>query len=250
MAVATTRWAILEGGRCDGTEEGGYPRRRRPRSGRRQRGHRPKRRRPKKKAAASTKPAPAAKKAPAKKTAAKKAAAKKAAPAKKAPAAQKKAAAKKAAAGQEPPLRPRRRRPRRSPTSSGTAPAPAPPKRPATGPYAKEAKFLDEQRALLLEERAVYQGQAVDLRAEADSLALEREPGDVQFDEESGEGGTVTVDRERNWPCRPRPGRRWRRSTTPAQDRPQDLRRLRALLPAHPESPTARPPVRPAVRGL
>ena len=40
--------------------------------------------------------------------------------------------------------------------------------------------------------------QAVDLRAEADSLALEREPGDVQFDEESGEGGTVTVDRERN----------------------------------------------------
>ncbi len=51
---------------------------------------------------------------------------------------------------------------------------------------------------LLLEERAVYAGQAVDLRAEADSLALEREPGDVQFDEESGEGGTVTVDRERN----------------------------------------------------
>ncbi|MGD0312316.1 MAG: TraR/DksA family transcriptional regulator [Acidimicrobiales bacterium] len=77
-------------------------------------------------------------------------------------------------------------------------PAPAPPKRPTVGPYAKEAKFLDEQRALLLEERSIYSGQAVDLRAEADSLALEREPGDVQFDEESGEGGTVTVDRERN----------------------------------------------------
>ena len=29
-------------------------------------------------------------------------------------------------------------------------------------------------------------------------MALEREPGDVQFDEESGEGGTVAVDRERN----------------------------------------------------
>jgi DnaK suppressor protein len=72
------------------------------------------------------------------------------------------------------------------------------PKRPTVGPYAKDAKFLDEQRVLLLEERAVYSGQAVDLRAEADSLALEREPGDVQFDEESGEGGTVTVDRERN----------------------------------------------------
>ncbi len=66
------------------------------------------------------------------------------------------------------------------------------------GPYAKEPKFLDEQRVLLLEERGIYKGQATDLRAEADSLALEREPGDVQFDEESGEGGTVTVDRERN----------------------------------------------------
>jgi DnaK suppressor protein len=78
------------------------------------------------------------------------------------------------------------------------AAVPPAPKRPTTGPYAKEPKFLDEQRALLLEERSIYKGQAVDLRAEADSLALEREPGDVQFDEESGEGGTVTVDRERN----------------------------------------------------
>jgi len=75
---------------------------------------------------------------------------------------------------------------------------PEPPKRPTVGPYAKEPKFLDAQRVLLLEERGIYSGQAVDLRAEADSLALEREPGDVQFDEESGEGGTVTVDRERN----------------------------------------------------
>ncbi len=72
------------------------------------------------------------------------------------------------------------------------------PKRPTIGPYATDAKFFEEQRALLLEERGIYSGQAVDLRAEADSLALEREPGDVQFDEESGEGGTVTVDRERN----------------------------------------------------
>ncbi|HEY5097599.1 MAG TPA: TraR/DksA family transcriptional regulator [Acidimicrobiales bacterium] len=76
--------------------------------------------------------------------------------------------------------------------------APVAPKRPTVGPYAKEPKFLEEQRQLLLEERSIYKGQAVDLRAEADSLALEREPGDVQFDEESGEGGTVTVDRERN----------------------------------------------------
>ncbi len=66
------------------------------------------------------------------------------------------------------------------------------------GPYADEPKFLEEQRELLETERAVYLGQATDLRAEADALAQEREPGDVQFDEESGEGGTVTVDRERD----------------------------------------------------
>jgi DnaK suppressor protein len=68
----------------------------------------------------------------------------------------------------------------------------------AKGPYADDQKFLDEQFKLLHEERAIYQGQAEDLRAEADSLAFEREPGDVQFDEESGEGGTVAVDRERD----------------------------------------------------
>jgi DnaK suppressor protein len=77
-------------------------------------------------------------------------------------------------------------------------PKPPAPVRPKTGPYAKDAKFLEEVRELLLGERAIYQEQATSLRAEADSLALEREPGDVQFDEESGEGGTVTVDRERN----------------------------------------------------
>jgi len=64
--------------------------------------------------------------------------------------------------------------------------------------YIGDPKFLEEQRGLLLSERAVYQEQASSLRAEADSLAQEREPGDVQFDEESGEGGTVTVDRERD----------------------------------------------------
>jgi DnaK suppressor protein len=72
------------------------------------------------------------------------------------------------------------------------------PVRPKTGPYAKDVKFLDEVRELLIADRAIYSEQATSLRAEADSLALEREPGDVQFDEESGEGGTVTVDRERN----------------------------------------------------
>jgi RNA polymerase-binding transcription factor DksA len=145
--------------------------------------------------------APAAKKAaPAKKaaTAPKKTApaSKKAAPAKKSAAPAKKstekAVAKKVApasgAAAPPPAR----------TTFTPKPKPPPPVRPKTGPYAKDVKFLEEVRELLLADRAIYQEQATSLRAEADSLALEREPGDVQFDEESGEGGTVTVDRERN----------------------------------------------------
>ncbi len=145
------------------------------------------------KKATATKAAPATK-APAKKSAAKAPAAK--APAKKAPAtkAATKAATKPTAATKVP-----AKKAAPAPVKAAKkAVAPEPPKRPTVGPYAKDQKFLDAQRALLLEERAVYAGQAVDLRAEADSLALEREPGDVQFDEESGEGGTVTVDRERN----------------------------------------------------
>ena len=151
-----------------------------------------------KKAAPATKrPAPK-KAAPARKApvaATKKAPAKKAGPApkavsKKAPASSRSTA--KAAAAKKAPAAGRK-------ADAGAKGASTPaPKRPTVGPYAKEPKFLDEQRALLLEERGIYHGQAHDLRAEADSLALEREPGDVQFDEESGEGGTVTVDRERN----------------------------------------------------
>jgi DnaK suppressor protein len=132
----------------------------------------------KKAAPVATRSVPAPKKsAPAKKAAVKKASP----PAKKVAAASKTGAPTKKAAA----------------TKKGVT-APAPPRRPSIGPYAKDAKFLEEQRQLLLDERAIYKGQALDLRAEADSLALEREPGDVQFDEESGEGGTVTVDRERN----------------------------------------------------
>jgi RNA polymerase-binding transcription factor DksA len=61
-----------------------------------------------------------------------------------------------------------------------------------------DAQFLEEQRQLLLEERATYLRQAESLQAEADSLAELREPGDVQFDEESGEGDTLAVERERD----------------------------------------------------
>jgi DnaK suppressor protein len=55
---------------------------------------------------------------------------------------------------------------------------------------------LASQRQLLLDERSTYTSQAEALKAQADSLALEHEPGDVQFDEEGGEGGTANVDRE------------------------------------------------------
>lgn len=59
-------------------------------------------------------------------------------------------------------------------------------------------QFLAEQQALLLAERESYVAQAEALKAQADLLAQEMEPGDVQFDEESGEGHTSNVDRERD----------------------------------------------------
>lgn len=59
-------------------------------------------------------------------------------------------------------------------------------------------KFVQEQRALLLSERATYVQQAERLKADAEQLAEEMEPGDLQFDEESGEGGTMNVERERD----------------------------------------------------
>jgi len=58
-------------------------------------------------------------------------------------------------------------------------------------------KFVEEMKARLIEERAKYLRTAEDMRAEADSLFDDREPGDVQFDEESGEGDTLSVERER-----------------------------------------------------
>ena len=66
----------------------------------------------------------------------------------------------------------------------------------AGAPEAHHKKFLESQRETLLAERADYIGSAEALKAQADSLALEHEPGDVQFDEEGGEGGTANVDRE------------------------------------------------------
>jgi RNA polymerase-binding transcription factor DksA len=63
-------------------------------------------------------------------------------------------------------------------------------------PFSDE--FIAQQKAVLLAERARYVKSADALKAEADSLANEREPGDVQFDEESGEGDTLAVERERD----------------------------------------------------
>ena len=122
----------------------------------------------------------AATKAPAKKTGASKSAAKKKAPAKKTgvskSAAKKKAPAKKTGASK----------------SGAKKKAPAKKKSPF------DKKFLDAQKALLIEERAAYTRSADLYRQEADSLVADREPGDVQFDEESGEGDTVAVERERD----------------------------------------------------
>jgi DnaK suppressor protein len=61
-----------------------------------------------------------------------------------------------------------------------------------------EERFLGHQRNILERERATYVEQANSLQAEAEALVAEMEPGDIQFDEESGEGGTVAVDRERD----------------------------------------------------
>ena len=81
-------------------------------------------------------------------------------------------------------------------TKKSTAKTADAPQGPAESPFS--AEFLDAQRALLISDRARYVKSANALKAEADSLVNEREPGDVQFDEESGEGDTLAVERERD----------------------------------------------------
>ena len=60
------------------------------------------------------------------------------------------------------------------------------------------AAWLKKQREALLAERESYTRHAEFLEAEADQLARDREPGDVQFDEESGEGDSIAVERDRD----------------------------------------------------
>jgi RNA polymerase-binding transcription factor len=59
-------------------------------------------------------------------------------------------------------------------------------------------KTLERLREKLTDEKRRLLHQADELAAEAEQLASEREAGDTQFDEESGEGDTVNVERERD----------------------------------------------------
>jgi len=146
----------------------------------------------------------AAKKAPAKKAPAKKAPAKKA-PAKKAPAATKSATKSAAtrstsavatkATATSAPIRPT--------TPAADAGIEIPARRGTTKDglaYTKDfdAKFVKAQFDLLTDERSSLLGQANRLEDEANSLIEDTEMGDVQFDDESGEGDTMVVERERD----------------------------------------------------
>ena len=147
----------------------------------------------KKSAAKKTaKKAPAKKKAAAKKAPAKKAPAKKKAAAKKAPA-KKKAAAKKAPAKATTVIS--------EVEKVDEAQAAAAVKLAELQKAAKKSftkPFLKKQEAELRSEREKYTRSAITYKEEADSLVMDREPGDVQFDEESGEGDTLSVERERD----------------------------------------------------
>jgi RNA polymerase-binding transcription factor DksA len=61
-----------------------------------------------------------------------------------------------------------------------------------------DVKFLKVQHDLLVSERRSLLGQANRLEDEANSLIEDGEMGDVQFDDESGEGDTMVVERERD----------------------------------------------------
>ena len=150
------------------------------------------------KVAAPSKPAPPAKPAPAKAVVA---------PAKAAPVAKAAAPAPKAAPAPTPaaakaaPAAPAAPRPV-APMAKKSAPVPSRPAfrpgpaEPLGGPL--EAKFLQAQKELLLDERAQLLGQAESLEHEAAALMEDLDPGDVQFDDESGEGDTMVVERERD----------------------------------------------------
>ena len=61
-----------------------------------------------------------------------------------------------------------------------------------------DLKFLFELRDALLAKRAQLSGQVTRLENEANALIEDAEMGDVQFDEEGGEGDTLVVEREQD----------------------------------------------------
>lgn len=77
--------------------------------------------------------------------------------------------------------------------TGGNAVAAAPPTHPVPAD-----KWLGRQQQILFSARAERLAEADALKAEADQMALDAEPGDTQFDDESGEGSTTAVDRERD----------------------------------------------------
>ena len=182
------------------------------------------------KAAAKKAPAtkPAAKKAPAKKAPAKKAAAKKA-PVKKAPAtkaAAKKAPATKPAAKKAPVKKAPAKKAATAPAAKAPTSAARKPRQPGATSltpsllsnakferveipaprghtkdgiaYTKDfdVKFLKDQRDELLARRAGELARATRLEDEATSIIEDGEMGDVQFDDEGGEGDTMVVQRD------------------------------------------------------
>ncbi|HXH56438.1 TraR/DksA family transcriptional regulator [Iamia sp.] len=110
----------------------------------------------------------------------------------------KKSAAPKAAPAKKPATRTAAASPSAARKASGAKKAAArkAPVPKATSPFS--AAFLKAQRTVLLAERATYLGQAESLKAEADSLVADIDPGDVQFDEESGEGDSLAIERDRD----------------------------------------------------
>ena len=61
-----------------------------------------------------------------------------------------------------------------------------------------DLKFLFSMRELLREEREKLSGQATRLENEANALIADAEMGDVQFDDEGGEGDTMVVERDQD----------------------------------------------------
>ena len=82
-----------------------------------------------------------------------------------------------------------------APTAGPAADTPA---APAPARPVPRDKWLVKQQQALFSSRAERLAEAEALKAEADQMARDAEPGDTQFDDESGEGSTAAVDRERD----------------------------------------------------